>query len=294
MQRFAIWLIIFAFASIAFAQSPITVQTQENRNVVLAAVSRDGSLLTGGIGTGKKHVSGVLDVEPLAMLSASGEWAGFNCDAEHESGCRKFEKDYLSKPHEYTIVSADGFGATVKAAPTRLDECYGYAGSGTYSGGSINSTALAASSTDVFTTGSPAHRLTLKESEPIRRALSTFVPSKFDSTEWLRIYTVQLEGQSFFVVQRAFQDYGDKPGYETLRLKMIFAIGVMQGERFRILHWKEETDDENEVILGIIHLKSGRDFLITTVSDPESQSFRVYGIKSGQLTIVYAGGGSSC
>jgi hypothetical protein len=41
-------------------------------------------------------------------------------------------------------------------------------------------------------------------------------------------------------------------------------------------------------------MKSGRDFLITTVSDPESQSFRVYGMVSGRLALIYSGGGSSC
>jgi hypothetical protein len=30
------------------------------------------------------------------------------------------------------------------------------------------------------------------------------------------------------------------------------------------------------------------------VCDPESQKFRVYGIRGGKLTMVYEGGGSSC
>jgi hypothetical protein len=47
-------------------------------------------------------------------------------------------------------------------------------------------------------------------------------------------------------------------------------------------------------VLGTIHMKSGRDFLITTVSDPDSQSFRVYGMVSGRLALIYSGGGSSC
>lgn len=53
-------------------------------------------------------------------------------------------------------------------------------------------------------------------------------------------------------------------------------------------------DDESELVLGTIHLKSGQDFLVTTVSDSESQSFRIYGMKDGLLTRVYFGGGSSC
>jgi hypothetical protein len=30
------------------------------------------------------------------------------------------------------------------------------------------------------------------------------------------------------------------------------------------------------------------------VSDPESQTFRAYGIRDGRLRLVYSGGGSSC
>ena len=120
------------------------------------------------------------------------------------------------------------------------------------------------------------------------------LPPKFDSTEELRIYSVHLEGQSLLVIQRAFQDYGSKPDYEMVRLRLIFAIGAMQQGRFRLLQWKENVDDENELLLGTIHLTNGRDFLITTVSDPESQSFRIYGIRNGRSTLVYSGGGASC
>ena len=79
-----------------------------------------------------------------------------------------------------------------------------------------------------------------------------------------------------------------------MRYDFIFAIGTMDQGWFHILHLKKNTEDEAERVLGTIHLKSGRDFLITTVSDPESQWFRVYGIRDGHLTLIYEGGGSSC
>jgi hypothetical protein len=68
----------------------------------------------------------------------------------------------------------------------------------------------------------------------------------------------------------------------------------MQKHHFHLDFWKKNTVDESEQILGIIHLKSGRDFLLTTVSDPESHFFRIYGIRDGHLTLVFSGGGSSC
>jgi len=55
---------------------------------------------------------------------------------------------------------------------------------------------------------------------------------------------------------------------------------------FRVLHWKRNSEQrEDERVLGTIHLQSGRDFLVTSVSDPESRSFRVYGIRDGCLAV---------
>ena len=44
----------------------------------------------------------------------------------------------------------------------------------------------------------------------------------------------------------------------------------------------------------MIHLKSGKDFLVNSVTDPESYFFRIYGIKDGKLTKVFEGGGGGC
>ncbi|MBZ5513687.1 MAG: hypothetical protein LAN62_02360 [Acidobacteriia bacterium] len=92
------------------------------------------------------------------------------------------------------------------------------------------------------------------------------------------------------VIQRAYAEIANKPG----RYKLIFAIGTMGGGQFHLLHWKQNTEDEEETLLGRICLKNGREFLITAVSDPESHFFRVYGIRAGRLTLIYTGGGSSC
>ena len=263
---------------------------------MLAAVSRDNSALAGGIGTGSLLASGIVNVEPMVWLTSSGEWKSIDCDASNQKGCNKFEKSYLSKTRTYTVISADGRGATVKAAPTNLSECFNYTGSGTYSGVPIGSTAIAASSTEMFTAGSSAKRLTAQDAEPVLKGLTTLVPSKLDSTKELRIYSLRLEGQDFFIIQRDFQGYASKPGYDPQKdnLKLIFAIGSMAQGHFHLLYWKKDVEDENELVLGTIHLKGGRDFLVTSVSDPESQIFHIYGMKDGRLTLVYSGGGSSC
>ena len=253
---------------------------------MLAAVSRDDSMLSGGIGSGRWTGRGTVMVEPLAQLTADGEWKSLPCDSSRPETCRKFARGYLNKRHTYTVISADGHGATINAAPTALSECYDYGGPGTYSGAAIVTSAIAANSVDFFGDGPPLQRIGQEEAASIRTALAKLVPKRLDSTEKLKFFALRLEGQNMIVVQRAFRD-GTSAAF-------IFAIGTLGQGRFHILRWKQNTEDEKERVLATIHLKSGRDFLITVVNDPESHLFRVYGLRNGRLVMVYSGGGSSC
>ena len=205
------------------------------------------------------------------------------------NGCRKFEREYLSKPHVYTVVSADGKGATVHTAPTTLSECYGYQGAGTYSGASIRSSAIAASSADFFADSTSPRLLKREEGAALRKALAALIPKRLDTTERLGIFAMRLEGQDFYVVQRTFIDVATP----EQGARLVFFIGTVGQGRFHMLYRNHE-DDQDERVLETIRLKSGRDFLVTSVSDPESQFFRVYGIRGGHLVLIYSGGGSSC
>jgi hypothetical protein len=294
MSGVSTWWLLSA-SVMALAQQP-TLTSAPDSAVLLVAVSRDDSVLSGGIGTGKLLGAGELSTEPMVWLTPAGEWKSIDCDPARAKDCRRFEETYLKKPHAYTVVSADGRGATVNAAPITLGECFDYIGSGTYTGPPIQSTAIAAGSVVMFTTGPSAERLSNQDADQVRKALTEFVPAKLDSLKELRIYSLRLEGQDLLVVQRAYQDFASKPGYNPQEdhFKLIFAIGAMAGGHFHLLHWKKNIEDENELVLGTVHLRSGRDFLITTVSDPESQSFRIYGLKDGRLRLVFSGGGASC
>ena len=68
----------------------------------------------------------------------------------------------------------------------------------------------------------------------------------------------------------------------------------MEQERFHLLFWKESTSDENELIVGTIRLKNGMDFLVNEVSDPETYSYRIYGIREGKVALIFRGGGGGC
>lgn len=281
----AIVLLIAAAASLGQQSVPGV----EHAEVMLAAVSRDEDLLRGGIGPRKWTGRGTVGVEPLAFVTEAGEWSSIPCSTDNQKSCLKFQREYLSKSHDYTVVGPDGKGATVRSKPTTLSECFDYGGAGTYSGGAIEKSTIAASSTEMFTDSEAAHPVGREDALFIRKLLTALVPKKLDSPDGVRVLSVDLEDKELYVLQRAFEDTPDG-GHRFL----IFGIGVVEPHRLHLLYWKENTADENERVLGTIRLKSGRDFLITVVSDPESHSYHVYGIRDGKLTLIYAGGGSSC
>jgi hypothetical protein len=293
---------LFLSASLLLIATPVVMVSQQfppspstSAKVMMLAASRDDSVLAGGISTGKMMPDRRVDVAPLAWLSSSGEWSGFRCTEDHPKACNTFERDYLKKPHTYRVVSGDGRGAIVKVDTMELDhECFGYGGQGTYSGAPMAYAGVAASSPDIFSRGRSAKRLSSRDAEPVRNAFAATVGKKLDSMKELRIYSLSLEGQELFAVQRAFQDYGSTP-HGDVQLNFIFAIGRMSNGRFHLLSWQNRVNtDENEQILGMVHLRSGRDFLVNTVSHPEGQYFRVYGIRDGKPTVVYWGGGGGC
>jgi hypothetical protein len=287
-----VWLPLTVFL---MASSQHSVPTPaRGSDVMLAAVSHDTRMR--GTGLGEETEKGAAYVEPLARLTPSGEWRSLPCfadrdgknSADQQNACSQFEKEYLSKPHIYTVVSAEGRGATINAAPVRLSECFDYTGKGTYSGAEIRMPAIAASSTDFFSDSPPPQLLHDAAAMPVLKAFAAAVPGGLDSSSNLTVFSLRLEGQDLALVQRNYSEPAGKS------FKLIFAIGTADRGQFHLLHWKQNTDDEDESVLGTVHLTNGRDFLITTVTDPEGQWFRVYSIRQGKLAMVYSGGGSSC
>ncbi len=292
MNNFWTWLLL-TLSVMASSQHSVPTPAQGSE-VMLAAVSRDARMLGGGFG--KEATKGVAFVEPLAGLTPSGELRSLPCFADRDGkkyanqqdACLRFEREYLSKPHIYTVVSSEAHGATINASPIALGDCFEYTGTGTYSSANIETSAIAASSTDLFSDSPAPQLLPEVTAKPFLKAFAAAVPGGLDSTSQLKVFALHLEGQDLALVQRSYAEPAGKS------LMLIFAIGAVNQGQFHILHWKQNTGDEHEVMLGTVHLTNGRDFLITTVSDPEGQWFRVYGIRQGKLSMVYSGGGSSC
>jgi hypothetical protein len=280
-------VVLVSFASLSFAQT---------NQAMVVAVSRIDAIFGGGIGVGGVEQPGQINVEILAYVSADGQWKSHPCAQNYSKACEKFAHDYLGKAHNYTVISPDGNGADVISKPTTLSECFDYTTTGSYTGAEIRATAIATDSPDLFSSGPAATHLPGPEAQVVKRLLKPFIPARLDSIEKLNMYRIQLEGRAFVVIQRAYQDFAQDSNSDTgpEALKFIFGVAVLDNGRLQIVHWKKNIEDENEQVLATIHLKSGRDFLVTTVSDPESQTFHVYGIRDGKLALVYSGGGSSC
>jgi hypothetical protein len=151
--------------------------------------------------------------------------------------------------------------------------------------------AIAASSAASFADSASPRRLSGSEAAEVRKALTSLIPSRLDSTKDLRIVGVGLETGSVLVVERSFSDFENRPDE---REKFVFFIGIMDKSRFRVLYRKQNNEDEQERLLGTIRLKNGREFLVTVLNDPESYSFRVYEYRDGRVKLVYSGGGASC
>lgn len=266
--------------------------------VMVVAVAHDASVAGGGIGASSFLPSGIASVDPIGWITAEGKWIQLDCTDGKPMACRKFDRTYLSHPHDYSVISADGQGSTVHVQRMELDqECFGILGRGKFSAGAIRSASVAAESADLFSDGPSAHRLPESDATPLRGALARAVGGKLDTTKELRVYTVNLDGHNLLVFQRAYQDWADKPEYappNSPKFEFVFAIGAMEGGKLRVLQWKENTADDNEQILGVIHLRSGHDFLVTASNEPEDNEYRVYGYRDGKLVMIFQGGGGEC
>lgn len=206
-------------------------------------------------------------------------------------GCEEFARQYLSKPHIYGVIGPDGHGATVRAGAAILDECFDYVGNGTYSDARLDRSAVAAAMTELFAAASPLVPLSETDAAAVGKLLKLAVGEKLDSAKNMRSWSVNLAGHDLVVVQRAYEDV---PASENHRAGLVFTIGEVEGQRLRVLHWKQNTDDEEERVLGTIKLRSGQDFLVSVVSHPEGHFFRIYGFQQDHLKVVFQGGGSSC
>jgi hypothetical protein len=267
--------------------------------IMIAAVSRNESVLAGGISTGKWTPDGVAVVEPLAWLSPNGQWADLPCNyrwvTDADLGlCRAFAQSYLAEPHAYTIVSTAGFGDTLLTPPMELGNCDSFGATAPYAGAAVEDSALAASEPGQFL--SPPALLPEANAgyDALFRAFAAAAPVPAARMEGVRFFHLTLDGHALVVAQRSFLDFANAGPSDASTVKLIFAMGEMERGRFHLLFWKRNETEENEQVLGTLQLKDGEQFLLTSVNTPEAQFFRAYAMQNGHLRLVFQGGGYSC
>ena len=301
---FRVWYVCLALAWALFPSAmgfaaPRGQAGMQSPGIMLAAVSRDDAVLSGGISTGIRTPDGIADVEPIAWLTPSGAWQDLPCnyhwltDADI-SRCRQFASAYLSQSHQYAVVSADGYGATIHAPPSSLNDCYAFAARGVYSGPSILRTTLAASDPAAFLSSPPLKPVEGIAYTQVLTAFAAASPVHLNTLAGIRLYQVHWGGRSLIVVERYFTDFASASPSVVPDVKLVFAIGQIVQRRFHILFWKDNTEDENEQVLGTLLLRTGQQFLVTSINSPEAQFFRIYAMQNGSIRMVFSGGGSSC
>jgi hypothetical protein len=267
-------------------------QTQNEPAATVLAVVKDWASLAGNIGGWPDAVPPQVPVELIANVTASGNWIDLTlqCRYEDNSGCAYFLKHSLNRARRYTVITAPNQSETVVVSPvTQIGDCYEYSSSGTLSRSQAGNAAIAADAPDLFDTPPKLQTASPSEIAIVHAGLLHLGPQQVQSTSDIQVRKAQLEGETFFIAERhstAKQQFG-----------IVFAIGRIQQGQFKIARWNEqggENGDTVESVLGVIRLKNGREFLLTTESDPEGHRFYVYGVKNGMLQMVFKGGGSSC
>jgi hypothetical protein len=202
----------FAQPGTSFAKQ--TGTPQRSNRVMVVAVAHDTSVIGGGTSSSNILPPGIASVEPIAWITSEGNWVRLDCIDGKPQVCKKFDRTYLSQPHDYSVISADGHGTSVHVQRMELDhECFGMGGRGKFSVGAIRSGVVAAEKADLFSVGASAHRLPESDSAPMRKALAQAVGSKLDTTKELGVYEVDLDGHDLLIFQRAFRDWASKPEY---------------------------------------------------------------------------------
>jgi hypothetical protein len=292
-------LALAAFASMPAFAAPQASTVAPQSGIMLAAVSRDGSVLTGGISTGIRTPQGIADVEQIAWITPSGLWQDLPCNYHWVTEadiarCRSFGDSYLGQFHSYTVISADGYGGHVQSTPARLTSCASFTTRGIYSGKPIERTAIASSDPSAFLPSQPVNPVSGLHYQQILAAFAAASPIRLNTLAGIRLYRTQWNGKNIILVERSFTDFSSANPTVVPNIRLLFAVGEFIQGKFHILFWKQNTVDDNEQVLGTITLKSGKEFLITSVNDPEAQFFRVYAMRNGKIEMIFSGGGSSC
>jgi hypothetical protein len=258
----------------------------------LLAVSSNWEALAGNVGAWPDAKAPRIPVEFIAVISASGHWSDPTklCDELRGNQCGLFLRKYVNYSPSYSVITEPGWGTSIAVSPVpKVDECFEFTSEGLPESYQFGQTAVAADAPDLFTQTLPFEDASPAEIAVIRARPLALGPAKVKSFKGVMVRKLQLEGSALYIAQRHYS-MGTESG-------IVFAIGSIVRGRFELLRWNPlggEDGDTVESALGVIRLKSGKEFLLTVEHDPEGHVYYAYGLKNGRLAIVFKGGGSSC
>jgi hypothetical protein len=287
----ALLLIPLVLNAQATTQGQSSASIHEKQATLLAVVN-DWAYKAGYTGGWHSAPPPNVPVELLAVVTASGDWIDptLHCRVGDNTGCSEFLEQYLNRAKDYTILTSPGRGSTVHVELVdKLDDCYGFSSTGSLSSSVTGDAAIASDHPTLFDTSPTWQSTSRSEIAIVRAGLLRLGPKKVKEFDGVQVRKIQIDGQMYFVAERHSTAHRSSG--------IVFSIGRINQGHFYLLRWNEEGGEDGDTIesaLGVIRLKNGREFLLTTESDPEGQRFYAYGIRNGRLQIVFRGGGSSC
>jgi hypothetical protein len=275
-------LVLTSLPGVAQTVSPKTAQPQ---STVIVALTRWKGLFGGGLMDDEYPTlpAGQLDMQVIGRLTPSGEWKKMPRNTDNPKLMAGF-KNYIAHTHTYTVVSAENHGEQIHSKPARWGECEDYSMDGVYVGQEFSKTAIAADAGDALVATPPLHRLTGKEVLAAQTALKALPKHKLHHVQRLELFSVVIGDRSFLILARGYQP--GHPDYD--QYTALFAIGELINGAFHSVIWDNaKNNDEQEYPVGVIQDKAGHIYLIDTVTTPETQYFRVYGLRDGKLVVVF-------
>jgi hypothetical protein len=288
----ALFAVYLALGAQAQTHSPSTPKKVEQRARLLA-IAKNWESQAGNVGAWPVAAAPKVPVEFLAMLSESGHWSDPTalCTEGHGSECDLFLRNYVNYTTNYTVITEPGWGSKVAVSPVRkIGDCYEFPSEGLPNSYQFGETAVASDAPDLFVESPVIETASPREIKIVRSGLLRLGPARVKTIDGVSIHKFQLQGNDFFLAEHHYSS-------ERSESWIVFSIGRINQRRFEVLRWNPEGGEDGDTVesaLGIIRLKTGQEFLLTTQSDPEGHTYYAYGIKNGRLEIVFKGGGSSC
>ena len=284
-------LFVLALSSASTALSVTPPHQTHKREILIVAVSRDASLLTGGIEGPSNLAGNKVQLGIVGMLKPDGKIRKVLCDSDDQSECSAIESRYLSRPTTYRTISLSR-GRVVTSIPTKVSDCYETSGMGTLRLRNVQ-TALGATDTSAFGLVNAVGKVTSEQRRLLQVAASELIARQSASLPVLslnRFESVRLDGKSEVLLIAEGSSLAEKS------YSMFFGVWrTMAGNYQLLLSNVASGFEEPENYIGTIRLRrESSDYIVTSTRNSEGYRFNMYALRHDHLVRVFQGGGGGC